>query len=51
MNAMWGEELTLEMLNKAGFNDIKNHQLERNIQYNIFRDGKNIWDKLLPHNK
>lgn len=36
LGTMWGEELALEMLKKAGFSHVEIHQLEHDIQNNFY---------------
>lgn len=46
LGAMWGEEMTLEMLEEAGFLDIEIKQLAHDFQnnYYIVRKYKNSWN-------
>jgi len=36
LGTMWGEELAIEMLRKAGFTDVTVHQLEHDFQNNFY---------------
>ena len=46
LGTVWGEELAVQMLNKAGFDDVEVHQLAHDFQNNFY-----VTHKPQPQNK